>query len=246
MNNPKIMLNFLDDSFIILSNLAKEIKYDKDNAQQLTLITTYMSILEYTESCIILIDRNKLIGVPSLFRSMLEAHADLLNLTNNALYGYRLRSTYLHETIKLIKWAQDDPQAKLLLTEIFSDRQSMIDEYTQLEKAGYTKLRIYDKFELAGMLDTYKCMYSILCNSSHNNLLSLAERHICGSQDDFLVVAFRKYTLEDSIKYVDAIIACLLSTTELIHKFFKSDQLATISKQMDKLNNLKSFEKVIA
>lgn len=85
-NNIELKFNFLKDMHEKFQGYVKNIHFDNKNSLQFSLISLYGSIMEFTTSCIFLIDSKIMISIPVLIRTMLEANIDLINLILDSKY----------------------------------------------------------------------------------------------------------------------------------------------------------------
>ena len=93
-------LKELHDKFI---DLSKKIIFDKKHPRQLFLIALYGTLLELCGSLIILVDNKSYTGIPSIFRSMVEAFVELKNLYAEAEYDYFMETSRNDQWIKILK-----------------------------------------------------------------------------------------------------------------------------------------------
>lgn len=239
----KEVLNFLKKAHDDFQPLSEQIIFDKTHPLHRTTIALYGSILELTGACILLVDRRLITGVPILLRAVLEAYVDLVNLVQNARYGYNLEVAHLKEWLKLLA------EAKIGKNEYLADisKEPNLDstiakwseEKRKLEAKGYRALKIEGKFKLAGMEKEYRSIYNSLCSDAHNNLRALVGRHIEREQTDFSIVVYKAYTPEDSATYVGMNAELLMRATELIHDFLKSKVMDKLPAYRLELNRLR-------
>ncbi len=145
------------------------------------------SIIQYTDAIISLIENNKLIAVPPILRSMLEAYVELINLCNNENYTHALNSIYLEHTIKNFHNACDDSDNPFLqhMIQYYDDLGKEIKDLKK-QKAQVDKNfkfkgninKIKTRFELAGLGNAYVGIYGQLCEDSHNGLIQVESRHL--------------------------------------------------------------------
>lgn len=195
------LFNFLKKIHDDCIELSKSIKFDKKHPRQLHLIGLYGSIVELSGCIITLIDEKKWIGIPSLFRSALEASVDLINLHANAEYGYFMEASYYSNWLKVLKEARKGKNP--FLSEISKVKNLDLEiityekEKSSLKARGYIPLQIVDKFEKAGLINEYRSMYAFLSNDAHSNISSLIDRHYRIDGDDFKVVYYSDEPIYD-------------------------------------------------
>ncbi len=240
---PEEVLNFLKKAHDDFQPLSKQIAFDKTRPLHRNVIALYGSILELTGSCILLIDKRLITGVPVLLRSVLEAYVDLVNLIENPEYGHLLAVSYLKEWLKILEEAKNGKNEYLQAISEASSLDKSITEFrselNKLKANGYKALEIKEKFKKAGMEKEFKSIYNSLCCDSHNNLRALINRHIEREQTDFSIVFYKAYTPEDSAVHVGTNAEVLVRTTQLMHKFFDSPVQETIQEYRVELDRLR-------
>lgn len=109
MHNETEMFEFLKhahDIGIKLTANFHESNFSKINPRHRIAMAFYCSILELTGSCICLINNKAMIGVPILFRVILEAYVNLINTINIDDYYLRIEAGFLEERIAIIEQAK--------------------------------------------------------------------------------------------------------------------------------------------
>jgi len=96
-------LKKIHDAFI---DLSKAISFDKKHPRQLFMVALYGTILELSGGFITLVEKNFYTSVPSLFRSLIEAHVELKNLYSDAEYGYCMEASRNEQWLKVLKEAK--------------------------------------------------------------------------------------------------------------------------------------------
>lgn len=184
------------------------VKFDKRNPWHRTLISLYCAIIEYSDSLLHLIDNNKPIAIPAIFRSLLEAYVDFKNLAQDSNYLNQMEASYHSQWIKLFREASngENPYLSGLNEQVNLKEQMERTEkaLSRLKKSGHSPLTALCKFEKAGMAEEYKSIYNDLCSDSHNNIRSLVDRFmvIDLKNFDFQMTLFKKENMEDFEKYV--------------------------------------------
>jgi hypothetical protein len=173
------------------------LKFDKQHPWHRNLIALYLSLIEYSDSLICLVENEKSIAIPLIFRSLLEAYVDFKNLAENQTYGYYMDASNAKQWIKFLEEASKNKNAYLALTASEPNLTTVIQEQNTLlserSAKGYKPLSIFEKFEKAGMTEEYKSIYNNLCTYSHNNINSFTERFfvINEAKNDFEIVLFK-------------------------------------------------------
>jgi len=77
---------FIPDFHDKLCELSKSLIFEKEKLVQFHVMALYGSILEYASSMRILTKNSRNLAIPVVFRSLLDASLDLLNLCKNPKY----------------------------------------------------------------------------------------------------------------------------------------------------------------
>ncbi|MDN3511361.1 MAG: DUF5677 domain-containing protein [Candidatus Jettenia sp. CY-1] len=157
--------------------------FNQKNPQQLFSVCLYARLLELATACKVLLEKNAMVGIPILLRSMFEADIDLTNLMKCPDYYKRMYASFLKEKLRLTKEAASS-RPNPFLTEIREDRNPKKDlcetqaELDQLIAENNGPIDIRHRAEFASKLDGYLSNYKSLCLDTHNNINSLEEWHI--------------------------------------------------------------------
>jgi hypothetical protein len=147
---------------------------------------------------VFLIENEKNISVPLVFRGLLEAYVDFKNLAEEKSYGYHMEASYAKEWLKVIEEASKNQNS--FLASIGSDPKldEQIAEHktkiAKLKDKGYNPLNQFEKFDKAGMVEEYRSVYNFVCSHSHNNIHSLIDRFfvINETEQDFDMALFKE------------------------------------------------------
>jgi hypothetical protein len=177
---------------------AEHLKFDKHHPWHRNLIALYCSLIEYSDSLVFLIENEKNISVPLVFRGLLEAYVDFKNLAEEKSYGYHMEASYAKEWLKVIEEASKNQNSFLAsigsdpkLDEQIAEHKTKIAE---LKDKGYNPLNQFEKFDKAGMVEEYRSVYNFVCSHSHNNIRSLIDRFfvINETEQDFDMALFKE------------------------------------------------------
>lgn len=152
--------------------LPKEKKFD----QKLYVICIYYSILDMSETVLILLKNNQSISIPTIIRSICEALVDLFCMIKNPDFFKQKRKYELAEERKKIKNIDNEMRKKLKNELAFFEKNIERDEHLLSDVISNKKTK-KDAFTIAGLLDFYNNIYGPLCDESHNNLHILRNRH---------------------------------------------------------------------
>ncbi len=203
------------------------LKFNKNNEHNRTLVSLYATIIEMTNSALILRKSGAFTGVDVILRTTLEAHVDLINLANDATYINSMRAVYHKEWIKVTEEGVKGENPFLGFFKDNSDAEEQLAYHKrELAKclAASKMLTNFEKFKMASMEDVYRSIYNSLCNESHNNIRSLNNRHFRQKAEGADIVIFDAPTKIDLAATLDGFIATLLRSSEIIHHYFQSDE----------------------
>lgn len=204
-------------------DLAEIIKFDKKHAYHFHLVSLYGSIIELCFTLKYLSDCDTKIGIPIIFRSILEADLDLKNLSNDKGYGFRLELGFIRSWLDFLGVAKRGENAFLSELGKVKDLSSVIRDQKKREKEllqnGHKRIDIKEKFELAGMNEEFGAIYPKLCSHSHNGLEALRERHGKVVGEDYEMAYFKSMDTNDFEEYA------LLAGEVLIRAMFSIDSI---------------------
>jgi hypothetical protein len=150
---------FLLHSIDEIIDHSSAIVFDKTNRRHLLLLCLYMRIIEIGFSCALLMKNSIISGVPILLRSVVEAFADLRNLSKNENYADVMAASYFKEWNRLYREAVegDNPyleniSAMINLSQMDEENRKQLDD---LKKKGCVALTQKERFENAGMTAEY-------------------------------------------------------------------------------------------
>ncbi|WP_071117081.1 DUF5677 domain-containing protein [Chromobacterium sphagni] len=150
-----------------------------DSGEHRVAATLYLTIAEQFAATLHLIEGGFSSHASAMVRSMLEGHANLLNLIKDSAFVDQIRYDNARADIVLFtEYAADsemqqDPDAQRKLAEWKAQADPI---KVELEGKGYGKLDVYQRFKKANILSTYVA-YRVFCSFSHNQLTTLLARH---------------------------------------------------------------------
>jgi hypothetical protein len=231
----KEIADFLQNTLNSALKFTEPIKASPRDPQSIYAISLYASIVEYSRGCLTLLRNEDLICLPPLIRSMLEAHVDLINVTNDADYAYVMQATYLKDNLDMYKAAKREPDNPYLISiaqladldERVSQTQKELNEVKgKAQKFGKEIPKIRERFKLAGLLPIYPVIYKLLCQDTHNNPNSLFLRHLEENGEGINVTFFRKREVSEVAAVLDAMFAVLVGALASIRKHFNISEAA--------------------
>ncbi len=244
MSKTEVMFNLLADTFNETMKLLPQVKFDKNNRVHQGLMSLYASIIENTDSALVLRRAGKAAGVDNILRTNLEAFVDLINLANDDAYYDQMLALYHKDWLDLVErglagnpylaFFKGDPEAAKRLKE-------HKDALKTLEKLGKPKT-IFQRFEMAGMENEYRAAYKDLSGVGHNNIKALSERHFIYDEDGEIEVAvFAEMAEESLLASLDQFVTILAQAGHIIHDYFKSPGAAEVATFMQRRKDLQDF-----
>ena len=233
-------LKELHDKFI---DLSKTIIFDKKHPRQLFMVALYGTILELCGGFITLINDKFYTCVPSIFRSVVEAHVELKNLYSEAEYGYFMEASRNDQWLKVLKEAKkgnnpylaDIQKWEQLDTEIENHRCTLKD----LKNKGYKPLKVFERFKKANMENEYRSLYNFLSCDAHSNIRALISRHIDINSEDFEVIFYKDEPLEHHLSYLDTTAGIMVDSSGMMHELFKTGQEGIVKEYGESLSELR-------
>jgi Family of unknown function (DUF5677) len=224
--------------------LSDKIRFHKRQPRHLYLVALWGTLVEFTGCLIGLIEGNHGAGVPSIFRSMLEAYVELTNLYEKGDYAYYMEASFNEQRIKLLEEAKKNPNPYLKRISQSENLEAQIKngktELANLKAKGFAPLKILERFERAGMVHEYRSLYTSLSNNAHSNIGALVNRHIEIHGNEFSVVYYKQKQLEDYLTYVDSATGLLVNASLKIHTFFNTDSLKDIEQLHAELGRIRA------
>lgn len=207
-------------------HLLETLRFNGQDPQQIYAVCLYSRLLELASGCKAMLEKNVLVGIPVLLRSMFEADIDLTNLLKCPDYHKRMHASFLEQKIRLTKEAASSRPNPFLadIRENLKPKEDLKQAQNELDKLKSEKngpIQIRCRAELAGKLDEYLSVYNMLCLDTHNNIRSLENWHIeKTSADEYQVFAF-KMTMGELLRHLSAIPSILLEQSKDLANFLE-------------------------
>jgi len=222
------MINYLENIIEELKESIVGLKYSKDISHHLICISLYCTIYENSTACLFLLKKRVYNSIPILLRNILEAHVDLINLSNDEDYVYFMSSAYLEQRNKILRLAKTtDNENKYLtglksMSDINEKYQESVNEYNDLVRRDYSPLNISEKFNRANLQELYFSIYRLLCQESHNNLSSLSSRHLDEKSNE--IILFNLWDEDRLLPYIDSLNGILIISFQSLLKAFNKEE----------------------
>lgn len=237
MKETESMLDALRKTHAELVALAAHLQFNKDHSWDRNLVSLYLSIVELSGCIPVLLDGKHGIGIPPIFRTLLDTHIEFINLSADKRYGYYMEISYSHQWLILLQEAQSGNNPYLVGLSSVSELNSRVREHQEtvkeLKSKGYRVLTVRERFERAGQLDQHKSIYNSLCNNDHPNIRALIDRHLEIGDEDFSVVMYKDNSEVNYQEYIVHACAILLDSSYCIHNVFFSGKVDAVKEMMD-------------
>ncbi|PBB31108.1 DUF5677 domain-containing protein [Mesorhizobium sp. WSM3882] len=244
MSKIQVMFGLLVDMMNDTMRLIQKVEFNKGSRVHRAVMALYASIIEHTDSAMLLRTHGRAAGIDTILRTNLEAFVDLVNLCNDPAYYNQMLALYHKDWLALTQGGLDGNPFLDFFKEDPGSAQRV--EYhkaalAELQKLGPT-LNVFDRFQLAGLENEYRSVYKDLCGHSHNNINSLSDQHFVGNTENSLeVVIFAEMGKEALLSSLDQFIAILGTAGYIVHHYFKSPVAKEAAALKTRRNELQSF-----
>jgi hypothetical protein len=226
-----------------LLGLAAHFSFDKRNPVDLHRVALYGSMLELTGAICALLKTDARIGIPSLFRSFLEARVELTNLMADPGYIENMRASHIEQWLKVLKEAKTKKNPYLTSIAKLPDLDDQIAkekaELQRLKNAGRPPLDVFQRFERAKMVQEYRSLYNSLSCDAHSNIRALISRHINLKENDFEVTYYKDEPIESFGAILDSTAVLLLQLSCAMQKAYDPQNRSEVEAMLSKLKNIR-------
>lgn len=224
---------------------ASELRFDGSHKWHFALVSIYLSMIEYCKSAHTLAVAGEGIAIPTLLRSVFEAHVDLKNLVADRSYGYKMDVANATEWLKVQKAAKaGNPYLSSIgalpnIDSLISETEHQISE---LRKKGHTTLKQHEKFAKAGFTEEYASVYNFLCCASHNNMRALVSRHFSLDEvnDKAEIKLFVPFEEGHNVSSIDMLIALLIQGSALVYEALQSSFAPKVPALISRLQEVRN------
>jgi len=238
----KLLDEILNDSDELIKSLPGKLKkFD------VLSISLFFTLIEITTDVNYLVKVKRFISIPSLVRSFMDTHVDLLLITGDSENVYPLLYKVYDGERKVLKAKIDPLHSSLFITDsndLETIKKQIIEkdkEIIELEKlVGSNKLRtIKDKYERVNLLWFYKTIYNDLCAHTHNALNSIEHRHIDQVPDDKILLRYlQSNDSKDFYKYILTLLTHFYSSVEVINSALDLRQDFIVERIQKRINEI--------
>lgn len=207
--------------------LARALKFDKENPQQLYSVCTYASILEIATGMNVLIEHRQIISVPILLRTLLDAYASFRCCIVDPNHFKAMYASFNKEKRRLLSSIVTNPENPYLkkiaeTMDLKAEIATLDKELEGLSTQGYPPPRPWEEFEKAGLRAEYQALYWQLCMHTHNNVSALEDRHLEKEDGSYEVTLFKEEDPADLIRYVDSTCGLVLDASTRLHSLLET------------------------
>lgn len=237
----------LKDGFIQLYDSSykriQDIKFDKSDNVDNTLVSLYATVIEQTGSAVILIQQGYYGGIEAILRSVLEAYIDIVNLTNNKGYLDQLLLEFYESQKKVGDQVAKGNRWLVGIDPAVAAKRhgEWVKKYDDLHKTAKPHLNKFQRFEVAKEEETYRAIYKTLCDEAHNNITALTSRHLREKSDgDIEIVVFAEPEAEHADMVYDTWANILQHANIVMHTHYQSpalDDIKAAGVAMDKVRD---------
>ncbi|MEO8009260.1 MAG: DUF5677 domain-containing protein [Betaproteobacteria bacterium] len=226
------------DAFELLKRLhdelldrVKHIVFDKSNSVDFNRIALYGSLVEFSGAIIVAITNNARIGIPSLFRSMVEASVEFRNLIRDPNYVEFMNANDSYQWLQVFQEAKKgNPLLESIaaLPDLDAHITAQTEKLALLKQQWYRPLSVKERFDRAGMAELYRSMYNFLSCDAHSNIRGLITRHADIKDGDIEVVYYRDAPIETFLATIDSAAGILVDASLALHSAYQSPVISEI------------------
>jgi hypothetical protein len=183
---PRIALGelvaFLELSIRCAVKVCAGLRYDFGNPTDRFAVLLLYTTLDYGRAVVALAKAGTFSGIPVIARSALEAYADIANLCDYPDYWKHLLVVDASKWKQLLERASrgDNPALKALSEDALLPvgLRHYSEELEHLSAEGVRPLKIWQRFERAGLKHEYESAYAMLSDETHSNVSGLQGHYV--------------------------------------------------------------------
>ena len=205
--NQNEIAKHLEEILDVLTDFIISIDKQNEKSDEIYITTYFLTILDYGRAIKNAVSSSDFISIPPLFRCQFEASIDLINLCKHENYEKVLYAIYLSHKSKMLHATFENSNNPFFKDTIknFQNRgeeiKSLKKKLHQIKsqittfKGDYTKIK--NRFRYAGLEDLYTSVYALLCQDTHNDLLSVESRYLSKQNGKLRISANSNWTIHD-------------------------------------------------
>jgi hypothetical protein len=196
----------------------------EQSSKAVYLISYFLTVLHYSKSIANSIKSDNLISVAPILRTQLEAFVELINLTKYENYSKVLYAIHIEQKIKMIEATFKDtsnPFFKDTIDKMKNRGENIKFRRNELKKVkseisdfdgNYRQIKT--RFKYAGLEEVYTSVYSILCQDTHNDLLSIENRHFHSDNGKLTILTKINWPINEVDSHILTSLALIESSVE--------------------------------
>jgi hypothetical protein len=214
-----------DRCIALLDGLQFDGRLHKDG-----LPAAYLSrLIELFGNFVLLAERLQGAGAPAIFRSFLEASVEFTNLTSHENYYRHIYARFHEDRRKLLKSAErGNPYLEKFQLGFQDSLRSHEESLLELTNAGFSVLKVRERFERAGMLYEYESIYRMESNGAHSDLAALMRQNLEVENQRLGYILYREWKPEEFDIFLMTMCDVLLKASRSFHSRLRSDRLQQI------------------
>tara|TARA_R110002051_G_scaffold21191_1_gene56544 strand:+ start:19045 stop:19728 length:684 start_codon:yes stop_codon:yes gene_type:complete len=216
----------------------------RDETADIFFVALLASLIEYTNTALLMANKQTAAGDDSVFRSFLEGYVDLKNLADDEKYLRVLMLDYHCEWLRLFKHADGaNPYLESIAAhESAADSKKWHEQQvTWLKKKKVPRLKIADKFKRADMQHEYKSIYNFSSGEAHNNFRALIRRNLDRDENGW-TVRVNFWNESRCLPRFDSYAGLLISALDKTNQRFKLSAEKTIEAAQAQLDAARKLD----
>ncbi|WP_108837946.1 DUF5677 domain-containing protein [Tateyamaria sp. Alg231-49] len=205
---------------------TQHLKLNSRDMYQTTTVALYLTVLEVGDTVLMLVKAGRGQMAYPLLRTMYEAWVDLALLKKDRQHIRAIELEHHQYWLKLFNQSSEgNPFVKGLseIEDFDGVRMAKQTEVDQLKNQGAVSKNMFQKHKALGWEKEYRTVYAQLCNSGHNNLQTLRNRHFhFDGDDDFKMVSFQRDAEDSFPTLIDTCAVAIHHASETIHEIFET------------------------
>ena len=219
---------------------------ENDDSNKIYIGTYFSTQIDYSKSIVNLIKSKSYVAIPPVFRSLLEAHIDLINLCHHNDYHLILIGINIQQEIRDLKNLFKEPDNPFLAHSLKEEKnigseikelKSKLNTIKGLVNKKYDDniFQIRKRFELAGMGPTYNSIYRTLCSHTHNDLYRVETRHLDITDKEKTVHLENQWNITDVRAPIITLPGVIISSLQQVFDKFSIDKEDTLYDKRDEV-----------
>jgi hypothetical protein len=177
-------------------------------------------LVALAENILLLAESRRVVGVPILLRAFSEIFADFKCLLADPGYVEFIHANFHKEKLRILREAPtnevlDLVHGSLTYNDLLKEHEASLK---RLREAGVKPLKVFERFNRAGLRDFYGSVYWILSNATHSNLHAVGERHLEGEGESLRIAVHSGTYSEGLWRWLDTTVSFFLAASADIRR----------------------------